>query len=97
MSLLSFPKSVQKIFWSCNPQSLDKETHREYIIHQVLQYGDLSDYLWLRTFYTLPEIKDTFIQNPRATYQPQSYNFVKNFLLKIKEPLIKENYVRSAL
>lgn len=96
MSLKNFPQSARKIFWSCNPDNLDKNQHKEYIIHQVLQYGDLSDYLWLKTLYNFSEIKNTFINDPRPTYQSQTYNFVKNFLLKIKEPLVKENYVRSA-
>ena len=95
--LKSFPQSAKQIFWSCNPQDLDKNKHREYIIHQVLQYGDLSDYLWLMTLYSAVEIKNTFINNPRATYQPKTYNFVKNYLLKISDALPKENYVSAAL
>ena len=97
MPPLNIPKSTQKIFWSCDPATLDLRKHKEYIIHQVLQHGDLDDYQWLKDQYSQEEIKHIFITKPRSTYQPQTFNFIKNFLLQITEPLPKEKYVRSAL
>ncbi|MFZ5376357.1 MAG: DUF6922 domain-containing protein [Patescibacteria group bacterium] len=97
MALKSLPRSAQKIFWSCDFSQLDKEKHREYIIHQVLQYGDLNDFKWLEKIYSLTKIKNTFVNRPRSTYQPQTFNFVKNYLLKISDSIDKENYVKFAL
>ncbi|NCQ65949.1 MAG: hypothetical protein COZ34_00315 [Candidatus Pacebacteria bacterium CG_4_10_14_3_um_filter_34_15] len=97
MLLLSIPKSTQKIFWSCKPSTLDSQKHKEYIVHQVLQHGDLEDYRWLKEQYSRQEIKDIFISKPRPTYQSQTFNFIKNFLLKISQSLPKERYVKSSL
>ncbi|MBU0576609.1 hypothetical protein KJ707_01645 [Patescibacteria group bacterium] len=96
MSPLNIPKSTQKLFWSCDPSTLDSEDHKEYIVHQILQYGDLSDFEWLKKQYSQNEIKYMFINKPRPTYQPKTYNFIENFLLQISEPIEAKNYVRSA-
>ena len=97
MSPLSIPKSTQKLFWSCSPSALDSADHKEYIIHQVLEYGELDDYEWLKEQYSQNIIKEIFINKPRPTYQPKTFNFIKNFLLQISEPLVTKNYVKSAL
>jgi len=96
MSPLNIPKSTQKLFWSCRPTSLDSQKHKAYIIHQVLQYGDLDDYQWLKQQYSQEDIKGVFISQPRSTYQPCAFNFIKNYLIPISESLPKEKYVQSA-
>lgn len=47
MPKLSIPKATQKIFWSRDPSQLNRNEHIEYIVHQVLQYGDVSNFKWL--------------------------------------------------
>lgn len=37
------PENWQGILWSCNVKKLDWQKDKNYIIHQVLMYGDLKD------------------------------------------------------
>jgi len=97
MTLSDVSQSTGKLFWSCDPASLDTQKHKQYIVHQVLQHGDLDDYEWLKKQYSQEEIIHTFITQPRPTYQPQSFNFIKNYLLQISESLPKNKYVQAAL
>lgn len=97
MVLTNIPRSTQKLFWSCDPNSLDTQKNKEYIVHQVLQFGDLSDFFWLKKIYSEDDIRQIFIDKPRSTYNPQTFNFVKNFLLRISEPLSTKKYVGSSL
>jgi len=76
---------------------LDTEKHKEYIIHQVLQFGDISDFVWVKNLYSRDEIAEVFISKPRSTYSRDSFAFIKNYLLKIPQKLDERNYVRSAL
>ncbi|MFH1959304.1 MAG: hypothetical protein ABIJ22_03190 [Patescibacteria group bacterium] len=91
-----FPQSLQAIFWSADLAKLDLKKHQKYIIHQVLHYGDIDDFLWLKKQYPLSKIKHVFIDQPEPIYSPKSYNFTKNFLLKInKKYLNPDHYVSN--
>lgn len=83
------------LFWSVDPTQLDAQKHKQYIIHQVLQFGSLADYKWLETLYGREEIRTVFIEHPRNVYLPKTFHFIKNFLIKIIEPLDQEKYVTT--
>ena len=83
------------LFWSADVHSLDVQQHKKYIIHQVLQYGDVADFKWLSTVYPFDEIQEVFVLQPRKSYSAQGFNFVKNYLLHISEPLKNEGYVST--
>jgi hypothetical protein len=44
------------LFWDVNPDSLDLEKNKKYIIHRVLDYGLLSDWRLLYSYYGIEEI-----------------------------------------
>ena len=90
------PKKLQGVLWSRDVSMLDKDKDKNYLIHQVLMYGSLEDIKWLKRTYTKDEIKQVFIQDPRKVYTKSSYNFIKNYLLKIKEKLPESKYVKTA-
>ncbi len=46
------------LFWDVNPDSLDAEVNKHYIIRQVLQYGTLQEFLDVEQYYG----QDTIIQ-----------------------------------
>jgi hypothetical protein len=97
MTLKNIPSSTKKLFWSCDPTKLDSQANKTYIVHQVLQYGDISDFRWLQKTYSQTEINQTFIDHPRATYQPAAFSFITKFLLHIQQPLEKQNYVSATI
>ena len=91
------PSNLQGIFWSRDVSKLSLQRDKKYIIHQVLAYGSLDNYKWLKSVYSKKEIKRVFVNYPRKTYTPSQFNFVKNYLLSITNTLPDLTYVRSTL
>lgn len=90
------PEKWQGILWSCSVKKLNWEQDKNYIIHQVLRYGDLKDIFFLFRIYSEKEIKEVFKKNPMKIYTPQSFNFIKKIILDIKgELLSSKKYVAT--
>jgi len=90
------PKTLQPFLWSVKTDKLDCQKDKIYIINQILAYGGLKEIKWLFKNYPLKVVKDVFLQHPIKTYRPQTFNFVKEILLNIKDNnLIKEKYVTN--
>lgn len=92
------PKTLQGILWSCSVEKLDLERDKNYIIHQVLAYGDLEQINWLLKIYGKEEIKKEFLSAPQNAYSPTSFIFAKDIVLGLKDiSLDKERYVQNIL
>ena len=78
------PKDLQGLFWSRKLDSLDLLKDKSYIVNQILAYGSLEQIKWLFRTYSEKEIKETFFSQPRKVYTPQSFNFVKNYILDLE-------------
>ena len=68
------------LFWSKEPQQLDANNDKAYIIHQTLSFGTLEDITWLRTIYSIEEIRTVFVSQPIKVYTPSAYVFSKRLL-----------------
>lgn len=86
------PKNLQGILWSRNINNLDLREDINYIIHQILAYGDWDHLIWLLDNYKLNEIKNVFIQHPSKDYSERSFNFIQKILLKIPDVNIDKRY-----
>ncbi|HLB95420.1 MAG TPA: hypothetical protein VJK26_00755 [Patescibacteria group bacterium] len=94
--LPEIPKSLQGILWSVNVARLDLERDKNYIIHQVLAYGNLEQIRWLFQVYGRQGVKDVFMKEPTRVYDQGSFIFVKNIILNLKTAsLDKKRYVQS--
>lgn len=93
----SLSQHWQSLLWSVDIKNLDLEKDKVYIIHQILNYGDLEDWKKLFKLYSKETIKKVFINHPYRNYRPARFNFVKKFLLKIKKPLDPKKYVADKL
>ncbi len=89
------PKNLQAVLWSVDTNKLDPEKNKIYIIHQILAYGTWEQIKWLFANYPRETISRVFCQFPSKDYVPASFNFVKNHLLKISEPLDPASYVKT--
>ncbi len=97
MRKATIPKSFQPILWSANIKNLDKEKDRNYIIHQVLLYGDFSDLRRLFKIYTFKEVRKVFLSSPKKIYPKPIFRLIKNFVLNLnKVNLDEEKYVRTS-
>lgn len=96
MKKIKIPQRLQAVLWSTDVKLLDIEKHKGYIIHQILRYGTLDDIKWLFRTYTKDKIRNFFFAHPSKNYAPQDFNFVKNYILGLKEKTINSDlYVTS--
>lgn len=94
--MISIPQEFQPYLWSVPTAKLDSKKHQRYIIHQLLQYGDLSAFSWLKKVYGLDELREVFLQHPTMIYTKKSFAFVAKYMLDIDDTQIqKDKYVRS--
>jgi hypothetical protein len=90
------PEYLQPILWSKGFEKLSLEDDKNYIVHQVLMYGDLKDIKWLLETYSRSKVREIFVQQPKKVYTAPAFNFVKNFVLGLKGKKLEENkYVKS--
>lgn len=90
------PLSWQGILWSAPIKRLNVDRDRNYIIHQVLMYGNLKQVDWLMKTYGADLVRRVFLYNPQAIYSPPVLHFVKNFVLNLKKQrLEKQRYVKA--
>lgn len=94
--MAKIPKSLQPILWSADVDHLDLKKDKKYIIHQILMYGDLKELAWLFKTYGKKIVVNVFLNHPSKQYPKETFHFVKNFLLNLRnQPLNKDSYVTS--
>lgn len=90
------PQNLQGVLWSVNINSLNLQKNKGYIIHQILTFGTIEDIKWLFNNYMRAEIIAEFIDHPSKIYSKPVFNFIKNYLLGLKNTdLDEQDYVAS--
>ena len=74
-------KELGRFFWDVDPQSLDLERHKTYIIERLLELGDEAAVRWLFANYEKGDIRAVLRASRSLT--PKSRNF---WLLRLGEP-----------
>jgi len=65
-------------------------------VHQILVYGNLQDIKQLINIIGEERLKSVFVNHPKNVYTKADFNFIKNFILKIKEPLDDKKYLKTS-
>jgi hypothetical protein len=65
---------TKNLFWDADPTDLDMDKHKAYIVRRVLDYGEWNDWLAIRDYYGLDEIKKIAL-NIRTMF-PKSLSFI---------------------
>lgn len=90
------PDKLQSVLWSSSIDSLDEQKDKVYIIHQIFSHGRMEDILWLFSMYSKLEIEEVFTQHPYKDYDGARFNFIKKYLLNLKEKQMNEQlYVKN--
>lgn len=85
------PKFLKAYFWSVKFDELDVDKDKDYIIHQILCYGDLEAIKWLFKIYGKSAIRKSFLNRPAKIYRPQTYNWTKSILLGLGDKKLDLN------
>ena len=94
---MKIPKHLQPILWSKSVDKTSLEDDKNYIVHQVLMYGDLKDIKWLFDTYSRGEVVKVFIKHPKKMYTPSAFNFAKDIVLGLADKGFEEDrYVRTS-
>jgi hypothetical protein len=46
----------KRLFWDTNPEQVDMQEHKSFIVSRVLEYGTLQDWKFILSYYGLQEI-----------------------------------------
>lgn len=83
-------ESINNLIWYQKADPGSPET-----IHQVLVYGSFEQLKGLESSIGLDKIKRVFTARPKKFYTKPEFNFIKNYILKIKEPLDESKYLKD--
>jgi len=86
------PSFLQPVLWSVKVENLDVEQDKIYIVNQVLSYGTLPMIKWLFKTYSPAAINEIFLHHPIKDYTPSRFNFLKNYILGLKDQVLDANY-----
>jgi hypothetical protein len=64
----------RNLFWDIDPDTLDLELHRKYVVARVLTYGTLEDWRLLLRRFTLPSI--IAVAQTLRTLDPRALSFL---------------------
>ena len=67
------PTFLKKYFWDVDFSKLQKNSHSQFIIERILEYGDENSVRWLRNNFDSREIKEVLYNSKNIS--PKSANF----------------------
>lgn len=66
-------------------------------IQQILAYGTLEEIEELKNKIGAEKLKKIFLGYPAKIYRPESLNFIRKFVLDIKELIDERKYLKDSL
>ncbi len=72
MSTLAAQPFLRPTFWSYSLEQLDSEVHKELIIKQILNKGDIKALDWLKKNYSVSEIETVIAESMVSEWSKKS-------------------------
>jgi len=67
------PVFLKKYFWDVDFENIDLDTHPQYVLARLLEYGDEKAVSWMKKNFTRRQIEDVLFHY--RSVSPQSANF----------------------
>ena len=64
------PADVRRLFWDVDPDTVDLERHRDYVIERVMLRGGWEPMRWLRATYSCDLLRD-FLERKGTRIPPR--------------------------
>jgi len=87
------PEFLRPYFWSYKFSSLDPLKHKKLIVLQLLNYGRLKEWRWLKNTYGEKEIKKIIKETPASEFNSRTLKLIL-LLFKAKKPKYASRSVR---
>jgi hypothetical protein len=92
---IKLPESFKPLLWSYKFSEMDPEKHKETIITNVLNYGDLDQWRWLIKTYGRKQLKEIIESMPASQFRKPVVTLL-SLLLGIKFKYATRNdYIRA--
>ncbi len=69
----NLPRSIKKYFWDTDSSKLDKNSHSQFIIERILEWGDEKAIKWMFRYFKKSELKN--VLEKRRNISPLSANY----------------------
>ena len=69
------PPEFHHLFWDCQPERIDSESHAPYVLERVLEYGSLTSVRWALEVYGAARIKEFVMGRGRRTLSRKTLAF----------------------
>ncbi len=66
------PEAFRSLLWSSDFGSLDVQAHKDMIVRQIINYGTLAHWRWLRDTYGEKDMQDTIAHAPSGAFRPRA-------------------------
>jgi hypothetical protein len=83
----------ENLFWDADPDDLDLDKHKTYVVARVLDYGKWKDWQTIKAYYGMNEIKKTAMR--LRTLFPQSLSFIATMTNTPEEKFRAYNSLKS--
>jgi hypothetical protein len=87
------PFEKASLFWDCDPKTLDRDEHAQFIIERILARGDVEDFRWARRTYSEKKLRETFLRS--RTLDRKSFNFWCQYFNFPKELCAKKQLTKK--
>ena len=68
----SLPQGLRPFFWSYNFDKLNPDTHPKEIVTQIINYGDIKDWSWLKKQYGQKNLSRIIYSLPSTVLRPRA-------------------------
>jgi|AntRauTorckE6833_2_1112554.scaffolds.fasta_scaffold122034_1 hypothetical protein len=73
--LQTLPQFLRPFLWSYDLSRLDAQEHKDIIIKNILDFGNVWATDWMKSTYTENEIKEVIRKSVRSSWSKKSINF----------------------
>ena len=78
------PERIQRLFWDADKEAVDLRSHRFYVIHRIMDYGDPGDVRWMLAAYSSAEIIEV-VKKRRGLSRKSSFFWGNHFHIPKEE------------
>ena len=89
------PKKFNYLFWDINPQGLEADVDRDYVLGRILEYGTLESVRWALRTYGFDGIADFLKRRGWKVLSGKTLSFWKLILNLENEPCLRRRFIES--